>query len=131
MSNGKSNADIIFDAIMSRKTTYEFTTSNPMWRATLDTIDFIPLTTVDYSGGLIISDWYSDGASQNESLKLTVRFLSNEIQANSLKIQVFQKNCTSQITCTTKLIKSKISDELLRSILSKAAKLEKEQNIKK
>ena len=42
------------------KTTYEFSTSNPMWRASLEVLDFIPLSTVDYSGGMIITDWYSE-----------------------------------------------------------------------
>ena len=48
----------------NRSTNYEFSTSNPLWRASLETIDFMPLTTVDYSGGIIITDWYSDGAVQ-------------------------------------------------------------------
>ena len=62
------------------KTTYEFSSSNPMWRASLEILDFLPLTTVDYSGGMIISDWYSDTSNQNESIKITIRFLSNDIQ---------------------------------------------------
>jgi len=115
----------------SRKTNYEFSTSNPMWRATLDTLDFIPFSTVDYSGGLIITDWYSDGSTQNESIKITVRFLSNEIKSNSLKIIVHQKNCKIQNNCSTKIIKSKIGEELLRTILSTASLFEKNNNIKK
>ena len=59
------------------KTNYEFSTSNPMWRASLETLDFLPLTTVDYSGGMIITDWYSDNNSQSESIKISVRFLSS------------------------------------------------------
>ena len=46
-----------------KSTTYEFSTSNPMWRASLEVLDFIPLTTVDYSGGMIITDWYSEGVN--------------------------------------------------------------------
>ena len=113
------------------KTTYEFSTSNPMWRATLETIDFIPLTTVDYSGGLIISDWYNDGKTDDESLKISIRFLSNEIRTNSIKVQVFEKKCLNQNNCTTKLLNSSISEELTRVILSKAAELEKSQKLKK
>ena len=107
------------------KTTYEFSTSNPLWRATLDIIDFIPLTTVDYSGGLIISDWYNDGKNQNEAIKISVRFMSNEIRSDSLKIQVFKKNCSAQNNCATNLIVSSISEELIRSILTKAVELDK------
>ena len=55
-------------------TNYEFSTSNPMWRATLDILDFLPLSTVDYSGGVIISDWYTDNANKDQALKITVRF---------------------------------------------------------
>jgi hypothetical protein len=110
---------------------YEFSTSNPMWRATLDTLDFIPFSTVDYSGGLVITDWYSDGANRNESLKITVRFLSNEIQSNSLKISVYQRICSKQNNCSTKIIDSKIKKELVRTILTSAAILEKESKKKK
>jgi len=71
-------------------TNYEFSTSNPMWRASLETLDFLPLSTVDYSGGVIITDWYSD-VTTDESLKITIRFLSNEIRSDSLKIIVHKK----------------------------------------
>ena len=72
-------------------TNYEFSTSNPMWRASLETLDFLPFTTVDYSGGIIITDWYSDNTNSNESIKLTLRFLSNEIASNSIKVIVHKK----------------------------------------
>ena len=74
-----------------RSTNYEFSTSNPLWRASLEIIDFMPLATVDYSGGIIITDWYSDTANSDESIKITVRFLSNTVQSNSLKIIVHNK----------------------------------------
>ena len=72
-------------------TNYEFSSSNPLWRASLETLDFLPLTTVDYSGGTIITDWYSDNSNTDSSIKITVRFLSNEISAGSLKVIVHQK----------------------------------------
>ena len=115
----------------SRGTTYEFSTSNPMWRAALDSLDFIPLTTVDYSGGLIITDWYNDGNTKNESIKIIVRFLSNEVRSNSLKIVVHKKKCLDQNNCPTKIIRSAISEELTRVILTKAATLEKQLKVKK
>ena len=104
--------------------TYEFSTSNPMWRASLEILDFIPLSTVDYSGGIIISDWYNDSNNKNESIKITVRFLSNEIQTNSLKVLIHKKECKNS-SCTVKGIKSKIEEELVVSILKKAAEIEK------
>jgi hypothetical protein len=114
-----------------RGTNFEFSSSNPMWRATLDTLDFIPFSTVDYSGGLVITDWYSDGTDKNESIKITVRFLSNEIQTNSLKITVHKKKCINQNNCSTKVIDSKIKEELTKTILKTAAILQKEYKAKK
>ena len=104
-------------------TTYEFSTSNPMWRASLEILDFLPLSTVDYSGGMIITDWYSESNS-DESIKITIRFLSNEIQSNSIKIIVHNKKCKNTETCNINEIDSKIKQELRRSILAKAAQLE-------
>jgi hypothetical protein len=111
--------------------TFEFSTSNPMWRASLDILDFLPLVTVDYAGGLIISDWYSDSSGENNSLKVTVRFLTNQIQSNSLKVSVHKKVCSKNGSCNVRLIKSKISEELSKSIIVKAAELEKSDKLKK
>lgn len=113
------------------KTEYEFSTSNPMWRSSLEILDFIPLTTVDYSGGLIISDWYNDSSDTKNSLKITVRFLSNKVQTNSLKVTVHQKSCKTQNQCSVKKIRSKIEEELKISILRKAASLQKQDKEKK
>ena len=77
----------------NKRTTYQFSSSNPMWRATFDVIDFMPLINVDYSGGMIITDWYTDANTTDESLKFTIRFLSNEVRADSLKIIVHKKTC--------------------------------------
>ena len=113
-------------AIGGGKTSYEFSTSNPLWRASLETIDFIPLVTVDYSGGIIITDWYNDGGNTNEAIKITLRFMSNEIQSNSIKVIVHNKNCGVRENCTIKEIDSNLKFELQKSILTKAAILEKE-----
>ena len=107
-------------------TNYEFSTSNPMWRASLETLDFLPLSNVDYSGGVIITDWYNDSSSQDESIKITIRFLSNEIQSNSIKIIIHKKECKANNNCLVTKIKSKIEEELARTILSKAAVIERE-----
>ena len=105
-------------------TNYEFSTSNPLWRASLEIIDFMPLTTVDYSGGIIITDWYNDSTNSNDSIKITVRFLSNEIQSNSIKIIVHNKKCKTNEVCSINEIDSNIKFELQRSILAKAAAFE-------
>tara|TARA_B100000941_G_C28348756_1_gene470706 strand:- start:260 stop:784 length:525 start_codon:yes stop_codon:yes gene_type:complete len=112
-------------------TNFEFSTSNPMWRASLEILDFLPLTTVDYSGGMIITDWYSENSS-NESIKITVRFLANEVRSDSIKIIVHKKTCSTSENCKVSLLdKSAIKDELLSSIVRKAAKLEADTKKKK
>tara|TARA_B100001121_G_C18601602_1_gene579821 strand:- start:433 stop:972 length:540 start_codon:yes stop_codon:yes gene_type:complete len=114
-------------------TNYEFSTSNPMWRASLEILDFLPMTTVDYSGGIIISDWYTDGSSSNQdSIKITIRFLSNEIRSDSLKIIIHKKKCGSNQSCTVDILpNSKISQELRASIIRKASLIEKDSKNKK
>ena len=112
----------------NKNTNYEFSTSNPMWRASLEILDFLPLNVVDYSGGIIISDWY--GEEKNESLKITIRFLSNEVRSDSLKIIVHQKKCLVNSNCEINILNSKIRDELITSIIKKAAILEIENKKK-
>ena len=104
---------------------FQFSTSNPMWRATLETLDFLPFANLDYSGGMIITDWYADNENSNSSLKISVRFLSNEINASSLKIIVHERKCASQNRCTIKVLKSKIEEELVTTILQTASILKK------
>ena len=117
---------------IGRGTTYEFSSSNPMWRASLETLDFLPLTTVDYSGGVIITDWYYDNDSSKESIKISLRFLSNDIRSESLKVIVHQKICTANLNCRVVLLSNtKIKEELHTTILRKAALLEKESKNKK
>ena len=111
-------------------TNFEFSSSNPMWRASLEILDFLPLSTVDYSGGMIVSDWYT-GDSSSESIKISIRFLSNEVRSDSLKIIVHKKKCFENQTCQTRLLNnSKISQELRVAILRKAAELKKEKKKK-
>ena len=111
-------------------TSYQFASSNPMWRATLEILDFLPLANVDYSGGIITTDWYNEGTSSNESIKITVRFLTNEVRADGLKIIVHKKRCDIQQNCTVKKISSVLENELQAAILTKAAILEKNMNKK-
>ena len=132
--NVEEGRGISVESVLKRRTNtnYEFSTSNPMWRASLEILDFLPLSTVDYSGGIITTDWYSDNnLDNNESLKITVRFLSNEIQSNSLKIIIHQKKCiTNTNNCSTIEVDSKIKEELTKSILSRASLLEASENKK-
>ena len=107
-----------------RGTSYQFASSNPMWRATLDILDFLPLANVDYSGGIITTDWYNEGLTSDESIKITVRFLTNEIRADGLKIVVHKKRCNVQQNCAVKKISSNLEHELRVAILKKAVLFE-------
>ncbi|WP_440678832.1 DUF3576 domain-containing protein [Candidatus Pelagibacter sp. HIMB1611] len=108
---------------------FEFASSNELWRASLDVIDFMPLTSANYSGGIIITDWYSEN-SEGESIKITIRFLSNEIRADALEIKVFLKKCDVNLNCKISEKSSNLSIELQKEILKKAAIYEK-QNVDK
>ena len=106
---------------------FEFASSNPLWRATLDTISFMPLMSANYSGGIIITDWYSDNSDKNESVKISIRFLSNEVRSNSLEIKLFVKKClTSNTNCEISENTGSVVKELNKSILRKAAIYEKQ-----
>lgn len=105
--------------------TFDFASSNPLWRASLDTISFLPLISANYSGGIIISDWYSDN-NENEAIKITIRFLTNEIRADALDIKVFQKRCGIQSNCAIIENDGEIVKDLKKNILKKAAIYEKE-----
>ena len=104
---------------------FDFASSNPLWRASLETIDFLPLMSANYSGGIIISDWYS-GSSNGESIKITIRFLSNEIRADAIEIKLFSKKCGIQSNCKITENNGEIVKEIKKKILKKAAIYEKE-----
>ena len=70
---------------------FDFASSNELWRASLGTLEFMPLALANYSGGILVTDWYSDGSSDGESVKISIRFLSNEVRADALNIKVFYK----------------------------------------
>jgi len=115
----------LFDGDKNKGGTFDFASSNPLWRASLDTIDFLPLISANYSGGIIISDWYS-ASSKNESIKISIRFLTNEIRVDALEIKVFIKKCGVQSNCAIIENDGQIVKDLKRNILKKAALYEKE-----
>ena len=109
---------------------FDFASSNELWRASLDTLEFMPLALANYSGGIIVTDWYSDG-SNAESVKISIRFLSNEIRSDALSIKVFYKNCSLNETCQVTDRSSSLSDDLEKKILNKAAVYRKSSKEKK
>ena len=105
---------------------FDFASSNELWRATVEILDFVPLTNASYSGGIIITDWFNGGAEDsNRNLKITVKFLSNEIRSDSVKVDVHEKICINLNNCTTKLIKSNVSNDIKVAILKKQLFLKK------
>ena len=99
---------------------FEFANANPLWRASLDIIDFMPLLSVDYGGGIIITDWYGE-ENENDQIKITIQFLSNEVRSDALSIKVFKKKCISLSNCKVIQSQSDINQELRVAILKRAA----------
>ena len=106
--------------------TFDFASSNPLWRAALDTIDFMPLVSANYSGGIVITDWYSESGNEDESIKISIRFVSNEIRTDALNIKVFIKNCDQNKNCVINESQGNLRSELRSNILKRAAKYQKE-----
>ena len=114
-------------------TNFEFASSNELWRASLDILDFMPLTSANYSGGVIITDWYSEQNKTNESIKITIRFLSNEIRSDALDINIFYKKCITPNNCVINKQEGQLKKELTKKILAKATiyqKQNKDKNFK-
>ena len=101
---------------------FDFASSNELWRASLDIIDFMPLSSVNYSGGIIITDWYSDNSSPDESVKISIRFLTNEIRSDALDIKIFTRKCSGTLlNCSISELEGNLSTEMKKEILKKAA----------
>ena len=104
---------------------FEFASSNSLWRASLDIIDFMPLSTANYNGGIIVTDWYSDNVNSNESIKLTIRFLTNEIRSDAIDLKIFYKICKSENNCSVSEKTGNLVNEFKKEILKQAAMYEK------
>ena len=111
--------------INNRGGNFSFGNSNELWRATLDILEFTPLSNVDYGGGVIITDWYSTNNNLDQSIKISVQFLTDELRADGLLIKVYRKNCTTDTKCAVKLIESDLNQEIKLAILKKAAQIKK------
>ena len=111
---------------------FDFASSNGLWRASLDVIDFMPLSSVNYSGGIIITDWYSENSNQNESIKISIRFMTNEVRSDALKIKVFNRKCSNNLlNCKISETEGVLVAELKKEILKKAAIYKKQDKEKK
>ena len=116
----------------SRGGVFDFANSNGLWKASLDVIDFMPLTSVNYSGGIIITDWYSENNNQSESIKISIRFMTNEIRSDALNIKIFNRKCSdSFLKCKITETEGVLVTELKREILKKATLYKKMDEDKK
>ena len=107
-----------------------FASANELWRASLDTIDFMPLSSVNYSGGIIVTDWYTDEDNLDESVKISIRFLTNEVRTDALDIKIFYKKCNQVASCKISQKTGSLVVELKKEILTKAAVYKKERKEK-
>tara|TARA_B100000795_G_scaffold261259_1_gene237876 strand:- start:613 stop:1179 length:567 start_codon:yes stop_codon:yes gene_type:complete len=111
--------------------TFDFASSNELWRASMDVLDFVPFSNASYSGGILITDWFAGNSKTKDKkrdLKITVRFLDNKIRADALNISIYEKVCqTNGVNCSTKKIISKLEPEIKLAILKRAAYLENNQ----
>jgi hypothetical protein len=110
-----------------KNNTFEFATSNVLWRATLKSLDFMPLINADYSGGVIVYDWYSENLNSNEYIKVTVRFLNNEIKSNSIQIITHKKICENSERCKTSIMNEEFSNNVKDKILDTARRIRIEE----
>ena len=129
--NIREGKGITLGANKKRPGSFDFASSNEMWRATIEILDFVPLSTADYGGGVIITDWYKDDLNSKESIKIMVNFLSNEIRADGLKVKVYKKTCDNNLNCDTQLMSSTLEEEIKLAVLKKAAKLQLEKRRKR
>ena len=107
-------------------TNFEFASSNELWRASLDVLDFMPLTSANYSGGIIITDWYSEQGNAEESIKITIRFLSNEIRSDAINVDIFYKKCVAANNCKITKQDGQLKKEITKQILAKASVFKKQ-----
>ncbi len=118
------------DVMKPKGGVFDFASSNELWRASLDAIEFMPLVSANYSGGIIITDWYSNNTNSNQSIKITIRFLTNEIRSDAINIKIYNKICgANSINCEIIQTDGVLVAELKKKILRNAALL-KEKNEK-
>ncbi len=115
----------------SKDTTFSFATSNVLWRATLKSLDFMPLASVDYSGGILVTDWYSESTNPQEKIKITVRFLSNELRSDSVVVISHKMTCNSQGLCSTISLNENFNVSVKDTIITTARLIKIEDEKKK
>jgi hypothetical protein len=127
-----AKGDGIFGDINKKKqssstTSFNFADSNVLWRATLKSLDFLPLLNADYSGGVIIYDWYSQTNNPKEQIKISVQFLNNELRSDSIKITAHKKICETAERCSNSILDQNFANSIKDSIITSARTLKIEE----
>ena len=115
----------------SKDTTFSFATSNVLWRATLKSLEFMPLASIDYSGGILVTDWYSESTNPQEKIKITVRFLNNELRSDSVVVISHKMTCNSQGLCSTISLNENFNVSVKDTIITTARLIKIEDEKKK
>ena len=131
--NQKEGKGVTFGSLLGNNKggDFQFASSNPMWRATIEILDFVPLSNVDYGGGVIVTDWYKNSNSNEDSIKIMIQFLTNEIRSDGIKVNIYKKKCVTENNCSSSLLNSNLNSEIKLAILKKASLLKKETIEKK
>jgi hypothetical protein len=94
-----------------------------LWRASLDTVSFMPLASADPFGGVIITDWYTPPESPNERFKMNVYILGRQLRADSVRVAVFRQEQNGENAWLDSTIKSDTAVTLENQILTRARQL--------
>jgi hypothetical protein len=130
--NMEEGRGLRLSSLGKNRTNFQFASSNPMWRASLDVLEFAPLLNANYSGGIIITDWISnEDPNSNEFYKITIKFLSNEIRADALKIILHEKNCNTSNLCKVSELSSNVAESQISSKILRLAALYEKGDAKK
>jgi len=130
--NAAKNGNGIFGEIGGKKsaTVFDFATSNILWRATLKSLEFMPLINADYSGGVIVYDWYGENLNSNEQVKVSVRFMNNEVRSDSIEVLIHKKVCDTNNKCNTTKMDRNFTSEIKDKILVSARLMKIEESKK-
>ena len=123
----KDGGIILFGGDKKNSGSLDFSSTNVMWRAALKTLNFMPLVSVDYSAGLIVTDWYSEQKLGKEQIKIQVSFLSNDLKSESIIVTSFKRICEPNGICTNSSVNESINKELKDSIITNARSLKIEE----
>ena len=94
-----------------------------LWRASLDTLSFMPLSSADPFGGVIITDWYSPPETPEERFKVTAYILDRALRSDGIRVSVFRQTLTEAGSWTDVPVYEGLASDLENTILSRAREL--------